>query len=172
MSLIINPKYSESIPSLSKEEYEALKDDISKRGLSYPIIINKEGCILDGHHRYKICNELGVQPITSVKEFPNELSESEFVITVNLCRRQLNDFQKAELAIDLEKIESERARKRQLSGLKIGLDERQRSFTPIEGNGDFEQIGETADIISKKSWYFERQLSASSTIIKSLRRAY
>jgi hypothetical protein len=93
MSSIINSKYSESIPSLSKE-YEALKDNISKRGLSYPIIINKEGCILDGHNRYKICNELGIEPITSVKEFPNELSESEFVITVNLSRRKITRYNK------------------------------------------------------------------------------
>ena len=41
MSLIINPKYTESIPSLSKEEYEALKDDISKRGLSYLNLLSR-----------------------------------------------------------------------------------------------------------------------------------
>ena len=87
---------------MSKEEYEALKDDISKRGLFYPIIINKEGCILDGHHRHKICQELGIQPSVIVQEFngqqddESKLNEQEFVITINLNRHQFNDFQKAE----------------------------------------------------------------------------
>ena len=104
---------------MSKEEYEALKDDISKRGLFYPIIINKEGCILDGHHRHKICQELGIQPSVIVQEFNGQQDDESklnenVVITINLNRHQFNDFQKAELAIKLEDIEvTGRGRQRQ-----------------------------------------------------------
>ena len=46
------------------------------------------------------------------------LEEKRFVIDINLKRRQLNDFQKAELAYKLEDIYKEQARLRQLSKLK------------------------------------------------------
>ena len=47
------------IPDLTDEEYLALKADIEKRGILIPVEIDKEGNILDGHHRAEICNELG-----------------------------------------------------------------------------------------------------------------
>ena len=79
---------------------------VTENGLMYPIIINTNGYILDGHHRFKICQELGIEPATTVQEFKNENGElrftvQEFVITINLNRRKLNDFQKAELGIKL-----------------------------------------------------------------------
>lgn len=45
---------------LSEEKYEQLRDDISQNGLIHPIILY-EGKILDGRHRYKACEELGIQ---------------------------------------------------------------------------------------------------------------
>jgi len=72
-----------------------------------------EKVILDGHHRYRICQELGITPKVEVKTFPNKLLEKKFVIEVNLRRRHLNDFQKAELAYPLLEIERELAKQRQ-----------------------------------------------------------
>jgi len=43
---------------LPKEEYEALKRSIQNEGLHFPIIVNPEGYILDGHHRWRICQQL------------------------------------------------------------------------------------------------------------------
>ena len=94
-------------------EYQVLKQSISNKGLHLPIIVNQDNVILDGHHRYKICKELYIKPLFEVKRFDNPLDEKEFVIEINLKRRQLNDFQKAELAYELENIEKERARQRQ-----------------------------------------------------------
>jgi ParB-like chromosome segregation protein Spo0J len=52
------------VPELSPEEYESLKQSIMKDGLYVPIIVNQNGIILDGHHRYKACQELGIEPKT------------------------------------------------------------------------------------------------------------
>ena len=115
----INPEYSKLVNLLSNTEYESLKNSIKEDGLYYPIVINSKGEILDGHNRYKICKELEIIPIKyEIKSFNNTIEEKRFVIDINLKRRQLNDFQKAELAYKLEDLYKEQSMLRQLSKLK------------------------------------------------------
>ena len=114
MKLTINPEYEALVPNISDEEYNALYKSIDESGLWVPIIVNPEGAILDGHHRYKICNKLGITIKHVERVFENKLLEKKFVIECNLKRRQLNDFQKAELGIPLLEIERQLAEKRQL----------------------------------------------------------
>jgi hypothetical protein len=111
--LKVNPEYEGLLPKLPAEEYEALRESIRVEGLHYPIVVNEEGVILDGYHRYRICRELGIIPNIEVKTFGNKLQEKKFVIEANLRRRHLNDFQKAELAYSLLEIERALARERQ-----------------------------------------------------------
>jgi ParB-like chromosome segregation protein Spo0J len=73
--------------------YKSLKESIKQDGLWAPLIVNHDGILLDGHHRYKVCRELGIEPHYNVKEFKNEFYEKLFVIDCNLKRRQLNNFQ-------------------------------------------------------------------------------
>src|SRR5687768_2923035 len=47
-------------PDLAPEEYEELKADIAARGVQVPIEYDEEKNILDGHHRKRICDELGI----------------------------------------------------------------------------------------------------------------
>jgi ParB-like chromosome segregation protein Spo0J len=102
----INPEYFKLVNPLSNAEYDVLKNSIKEDGLHYPIVVNSKGDILDGHHRYKICKELDIIPIKfEIKHFDDYITEKRFVIDINLKRRQLNEFQKAELAYKLEKIE-------------------------------------------------------------------
>jgi len=116
MKLQINPEYEALLPKLPKEEYEALKHSIETEGQHYLITVNMDGIILDGHHRYKACLELGVEPKYEVKKFKNELLERKFVIESNLLRRQLTTFQRIEMAKPLIAIEKELAQRRILRG--------------------------------------------------------
>ena len=68
-TITINPEYSDLVYPLSKLEYEVLKYSISEKGLHLPIIINQDNVILDGHNRFKICQELRIKPQFEVKEF-------------------------------------------------------------------------------------------------------
>jgi ParB-like chromosome segregation protein Spo0J len=52
-------EYADLVPPLSAEEYESLKESIKQNGLWVPIVVNSQGIILDGHHRFKVCQELG-----------------------------------------------------------------------------------------------------------------
>jgi DNA methylase/ParB-like nuclease domain len=110
----INEEYAKLVSEISQSDYESLKTSIKEDGLFVPIILNQHGTILDGHHRYRACHELGIEPRTMKREFEDPLLEKQFIIEVNLKRRQLNEFQIAELGYKLEEVEGEKARKRQV----------------------------------------------------------
>ena len=97
-----------------------MKASIKNYGQWYPIVVTKQGIILDGHHRFKACQELNIEPKIEIKSSLSEIDQKIFVIDSNLKRRQLNDFQKAELGYSLEGVYSEAAKLRQLSSLKVG----------------------------------------------------
>lgn len=113
MNLTVDPVYQNLVHAVTPEEYESMKESIKKNGLWLPIIVNEKGIILDGHTRYKICKELGIPLKHAERKFENEWVEKKFVIESNLRRRQLNDFQKSELGIPLQRINQE------ISKLKI-----------------------------------------------------
>lgn len=157
------PKYLQKVPFVSDEDYHRLKDDIAKNGLQFPITINKEGIVLDGHHRFRICKELGFKQVPyMVKEFKDSLDEEEFVITANLLRRQLNDGQKATLIMDLEVIESKRAAIRQ----KALAGTRPNTFPPIGGKVEKDKHeGEAAAIAAKKGGMTLRTYQRSKVVL-------
>ena len=57
-ALSIKKGYLNLIPPLSKVEFELLKQSIKEEGMHVPIIINEQGVVLDGHHRFRACKEL------------------------------------------------------------------------------------------------------------------
>lgn len=121
-SVLTIDEYPSIMPPLSDLEYGCLKSSIQEHGLHFPIVINQDGDILDGHHRNKACRELSVKPTIIVKQFENRLQEKKFIIESNLNRRHLNDFQRIELQIKLESIESELAKERMSDSGKIGAE--------------------------------------------------
>ena len=85
-------------------------------------MVNQDEVILDDHHRYKACQELGIKPSVLVKQFENRLQEKKFIIEVNRSRRHLNEFQRIELQIKLDLIESELAKERMSNPGNIGAE--------------------------------------------------
>lgn len=116
MNVSVSQEYEALLPKLPKEEYEALKFSIRNEGLHYPIIVNEKGTILDGHHRWRICQELQLDGKFEVKQFSTLLLEKKFVIESNLLRRQLTTFQRYEMSKPLLEIERELAKQRMLLG--------------------------------------------------------
>lgn len=108
-----NPEYEKMLPSLTQEEYSALKQSIQEEGQYFPIIVNSDFEILDGHHRNQVCLELDIEPDFETRHFDDKLSERMFVVEANLRRRQLHPLDSARLGVEIEKIEAERAKQRQ-----------------------------------------------------------
>ncbi|MFL6423248.1 MAG: ParB N-terminal domain-containing protein, partial [Nitrososphaeraceae archaeon] len=109
--ITINQEYSDLVPPLSAEEYESLKQSIKQNGLWVPITVNSQSVILDGHHRFKACQEIAIEPKRVTKDFPDKLHEQIFVIDSNLQRRHLNNFQRTELALKSKSILEEIAQR-------------------------------------------------------------
>ena len=84
-------------PSMSGEEFAALKADIQSNGLLEPIWLY-DGKVLDGRHRYLACQELGVEP--AFREYEGS-DPRGFVVSLNLKRRHLDATQRAAVAAEL-----------------------------------------------------------------------
>jgi len=155
MKLTTNAEYATLVPTLTDDEYNSLKESIKENGLYLPIITTATGVILDGHHRFKICQELQITPKNAIRIFDNKLLEKKFVIESNLKRRQLNDFQKSELGIPLVEIEHELALKRQSDA---------GDSTPLESN---DPKGKSTEIVAQKIGVSEKTFARAKKIIEN-----
>lgn len=91
----IHPK-AKIIPEMNEEDYERLRDDIQQVGVRDPVWLFR-GQIVDGRHRARVCEELGLDIPT--QEFEGAEEEIlDFVISMNLARRHLRESQRALVA--------------------------------------------------------------------------
>jgi ParB-like chromosome segregation protein Spo0J len=106
MEFFLKQVYSDLIPRLSTGDYERLKKSIKDYGQQYPIIINQDHIhVLDGHHRLQACRELDIPVSYTIKNFDGKpLDELKYVVTININRRQLNEFERAEIALNVKKL--------------------------------------------------------------------
>jgi DNA modification methylase len=111
-------KYTDRVFSLTKAEYEALKQSIKQNGLHNTIAINEQGDVLDGHHRLRACEELGIHPRFEVKQFNNELEEELYVYEINRVRRHLTEWQHMELTLKEKPLLAELAKRNMSLGGK------------------------------------------------------
>lgn len=92
------------LPELDHDEYRTLKEDITIRGVQVPIEIDDKGNILDGHHRKKICDELGIKDYPSIIRIGfSEDEKRQHVLALNLARRHLSPEQRKQLVARLRK---------------------------------------------------------------------
>jgi ParB-like chromosome segregation protein Spo0J len=148
---------------MSDEEFVELKASIQEEGQHYPIIVNENLEVLDGHHRYRACIELGIEPDFEVRKFEDRLHEKKFVIEANLRRRHLNNFQLVELAVPLLEIEKALARGRQVQG---GRDGRalQLGLAPDDTKPEF--TGKATEAVAKKAGVSTRTFERGKKILE------
>ncbi len=165
MSLRLNPEYEKLLPKMSEQEFSELKASIQTEGQHYPIIVNEDLEVLDGHHRFRACNELGIEPDFEVRQFEDKLLEKKFVIEANLRRRHLNNFQLVELAVPLLEIEKALAKQRQSRGgkngrnLQLGLASDDAEPTP-------ELKAKATEVVAKKAGVSTRTFERGKKIIE------
>jgi len=87
------------LPSFTNWEYEKLREDISRRGVVIPLLVDAKTLqIIDGRIRNRICEELGIREVPKI--LVGGLSGDDLTdlrIAVNLYRRHLSSEQKREL---------------------------------------------------------------------------
>ena len=94
----IEPELEQLLPPLSEKELGGLEADILKNGVISPIIV-WDGLIVDGHHRYAICQKHDLQFETKNMEFDSIDAAKYWVWTHQDNRRNLTPYQRMEIAL-------------------------------------------------------------------------
>lgn len=88
------------MPPLSPDEYQELYDSIRAEGVHDPIHVDENGVIIDGHHRSKIANELGIPCPVITHDNLDESGKRSLAFTLNLKRRHLSREQRNALVAE------------------------------------------------------------------------
>lgn len=84
-------------PEMKPEEYETLKEDIRVNGLRSPIVFWR-GQLIDGRHRIRACDELGIDWGNFAEEAGADQDPVKEALSLNLHRRHLTPSQLAMVA--------------------------------------------------------------------------
>jgi protein gp37/ParB-like chromosome segregation protein Spo0J len=101
--------FADAFPLIDGEEFAELVADVKKNGLRDPIILNHDKTVLiDGRNRYRACSEAGVDLLHEVLgSHYTEPMILDLILSKNLARRQLNQGQKALMALEYERFYAE-----------------------------------------------------------------
>lgn len=77
------------MPLMEPNTYAALKESIKRWGVLVPVLMDMNGRILDGHHRAKIAEELGIEYPTNSVAVDGDVDAEAVAITVNVDRRHM-----------------------------------------------------------------------------------
>jgi DNA modification methylase len=122
-NIIISDRHSKYLRPQTPAEFEALKESIRKNGQLVPGVKNQNNVLIDAHHRYKACQELGIPFKCEKRYFENEEAEIEYIHDVNVKRRHYTEFELAqqELKRKAELVESAR-RNMSLGGQGVSIE--------------------------------------------------
>jgi len=112
MEIKIKEEFKELIPPLTNEEYKQLEDNCLEEGIREKIIL-WNNYIIDGHNRYKIANQWNLEIETESKSFSSEEAVKEWMILNQFGRRNLSNYQRSVLALELEDVFKAKAKEKQ-----------------------------------------------------------
>jgi hypothetical protein len=116
----IKEEFKKLIPALTAEEFKQLEENILKDGIRDPLVL-WNGYLIDGHNRYQIAFKHGLEYKTIDKEFKDESEVKEWMINNQFGRRNLSNYQRSVLALELESVFSQRAKENlKVSGENFG----------------------------------------------------
>jgi hypothetical protein len=106
----IDPEFQNWIIPLTTEEYSGLEKSILEDGCRDPLVVWNT-VIVDGHHRFKICNDHNIPFKTVEKGFADRDDAKIWMFHNQIARRNLVPYQRGELALKVEPLISAKARK-------------------------------------------------------------
>ena len=118
--LLPHPLSLEIFGQLPDDRLHDLQEDIAERGLMYPVEVDAQHRVICGSQRLRCLRALGWTEVMGIlrDELKTEEAIREHLLKDNILRRQLSPGQLYKAGKELERIYAERARVRQLSGLR------------------------------------------------------
>ena len=113
----IKEEFKNLIPALSAEEFKQLEENCLAEGIR-DAIITWHGYIIDGHNRYEIATKHKLKYESIEKSFDSEDDVKEWMIHNQFGRRNLSNYQRSVLALELESVFSARAKENLSDGGK------------------------------------------------------
>lgn len=139
--LTVDPEFRDLIPPLNEEELKLLEASLVADGCESPLIV-WNGVIIDGHNRYAICRKHDIPFSIQEKNFDTREEVMLWMLRNQLGRRNLNNYQRSELALKFEPLFAHASEKRMLAGKLV--DPPQNS---AEGSGETrKQIAKMAGV--------------------------
>ena len=108
----IKKEFKDLIPPLTKEEFKQLENNCMSEGIREKIL-TWNGFIIDGHNRYEIATRWDLDFETENKHFESEEAVKEWMILNQFGRRNLSNYQRSVLALELEEVFSLKAKEKQ-----------------------------------------------------------
>jgi N6-adenosine-specific RNA methylase IME4 len=140
--LNIKKEFKELIPALTAEEFKQLESNCIKDGIREPIII-WSGFIIDGHNRYEIAQKNVLEFKTINKDFENENDVKEWMILNQFGRRNLSNYQRSVLALQLEEVFSEKAKDKETERKTTFQKSEKSNIEPIN---TIKEVGKLANV--------------------------
>lgn len=189
MKLVIDPEFQSLAPPLTKEELKQLEENLVRDGCREPLSIwqyhppdsngrtylsKYEDILLDGHNRYELCKRLKIEFGIKFVESVNTRDEARaWIITNQLGRRNLQPYQRAELALKLEPLIAQKAKENQKRGGNSSEVGRQSSDRPLDTKKELAKVAKVshdtmakAKVIAKHATEdTKRNLRAGTTTI-------
>jgi len=107
----------ELFPPMSDAEFQALKEDIKQNGVLQDIIAWK-GQLIDGRHRIKACEELGIPWDMAIVEIDEDQDPVAVALSCNMHRRHLSQSQLSLVSDRVRDIYEKQADARMKAGIK------------------------------------------------------
>lgn len=135
--LTIDEEFEGIIPPLTDEEREQLKQNLKDEGWRpNEVIVTWEGLVVDGHHRYELCRELGITDFRVVeKSFDSRAEAKLWIINNQKGRRNLTEGWKWELAQVKKKLLEDVGRDKLSEAGKRGREKQLSGGLPESGKG-------------------------------------
>jgi DNA modification methylase len=108
----IDKEFRDLLPPLTDDERNTLEQSLLNEGCRDALVL-WNNVLVDGHNRYAICSKHNIQFETIIRDFEDRQAVITWIIDNQMSRRNLNSFQRAELALIYEDAIAQQAKERQ-----------------------------------------------------------
>ena len=113
---VVLPEMAQLLPPLTGEQLSALEADLLANGCYSPVIVNEDMVVIDGHHRYELCEKHGIPYKMAVFSFTDMLEAKQWALDTQKGRRNLDKWELGKIALKLKPDVEARAKENMAAG--------------------------------------------------------